>query len=72
VLNPAVDGGYVLIGLSRFSTLIFSEIPWSTEKVLSETRKRLEMLNWQWQELKTHHDIDRPEDLDRDCFLRVL
>ena len=33
VLSPALDGGYTLIGLSRPHTGLFSNIPWSTDKV---------------------------------------
>lgn len=63
VLNPAVDGGYVLIGLSRFNAAIFHNIAWGSDTVLMETRQRLQQLGWRWRELDTHRDIDRPEDL---------
>ncbi len=63
VLNPAEDGGYVLIGLSRCDDKIFSDIVWGSSSVLSATRERLQRLDWRWSELETHRDIDRPEDL---------
>lgn len=63
VLNPAEDGGYVLIGLRRCDSALFSNIEWGGSTVLNETRQQLRQLKWQWRELKTHHDIDRPEDL---------
>lgn len=63
VLNPAEDGGYVLIGLRRIDMAIFNDILWGSHTVLDETRQRLQQQGWQWRELKTHRDIDRPEDL---------
>lgn len=63
VIGPALDGGYVLLGLRRFSPLLFENVRWGTEQVLSETRKILELLGWQWDELNTLRDIDTPEDL---------
>ena len=63
VLNPAEDGGYVLIGLRRIDMAIFRNIIWGSHTVLEETRQRLQQQGMQWCELKTHRDIDRPEDL---------
>jgi rSAM/selenodomain-associated transferase 1 len=63
VIGPAEDGGYVLLGLRKFSPLLFENVRWGTEQVLSETRKILELQGWQWDELTTLRDIDTPEDL---------
>ena len=63
VFGPAIDGGYVLIGLNRFNPALFDGISWGTDKVMNETRNRLEVLGWQWKELAPLADIDRPEDL---------
>lgn len=63
VLKPAADGGYVLIGLKALDHSIFSDIQWGSDQVLSQTRARLKAINWQWQELDTTWDLDRPEDL---------
>ena len=63
VLGPAIDGGYVLIGLSRIDLSLFTGITWSTDQVLAQTRSRLRRLSWQWQELTALPDIDTPEDL---------
>lgn len=63
VLNPAEDGGYVLIGLRRMDVQLFSDIVWGRESVLHETRKRLQRLGWRWRENRSHRDIDRPDDL---------
>lgn len=65
VLAPAEDGGYVLIGLSRFDARLFEDIAWGTDSVLQETRARLRALGWHWRELETLWDVDRPEDYQR-------
>ncbi len=65
MLGPAHDGGYVALGLRRFSWRLFRNMPWGTDRVLAETRARLAELRWTWFELAAHWDIDRPEDLPR-------
>jgi rSAM/selenodomain-associated transferase 1 len=72
VLAPAEDGGYVLIGLSRFDRRLFDGIAWGSAKVLEETRARLRALGWRWQELETLWDVDRPADYRRLVDLRLL
>ncbi len=63
VLGPAADGGYVLIGLSRYGPELFTKMPWGTGGVFAQTRAALERLGWTWAELPTLTDLDRPEDL---------
>ncbi len=63
VLIPAIDGGYVLLGLRQFSAKLFSNIEWGTEKVLHTTREQLRRLQWRWYELPHQWDLDNPEDL---------
>jgi len=63
VIGPAMDGGYVLLGLRSFSPLLFENVRWGTEQVLSATQQNLHLLNWNWDELNTLRDIDTPEDL---------
>jgi rSAM/selenodomain-associated transferase 1 len=65
VMVPAEDGGYVLIGLRRPAPGLFEGVPWGTEKVLPETRRRLRNLGWSWHELPVRWDVDRPEDVKR-------
>lgn len=63
VIYPAADGGYVLLGLTRFAPELFSDIPWSTEDVAAETIRRCESLGWTLHVGPTCHDIDVPGDL---------
>jgi rSAM/selenodomain-associated transferase 1 len=65
VIAPAEDGGYVLVGLSRPDPGIFFGIAWGGDKVMAETRRRLEETGIRWKELETLWDIDRPEDYAR-------
>lgn len=71
VFAPTEDGGYVLIGLRRFAPNLFADMAWSTASVMAETRTRLRRLKWNWQELDTLWDVDRPEDLRRLLRLRL-
>ncbi len=65
VLAPAFDGGYVLIGLRRTVPALFRDVRWGGAGVLQQTRERLESLGYRWREIRSHHDIDRPEDWER-------
>ena len=65
VIGPAADGGYVLLGLRKFSLELFTNISWSSDKVLAQTQKVLNDLSWSHEELGIMHDLDRPEDLLR-------
>lgn len=65
VIGPAADGGYVLLGLRKFSLDLFTNISWGSDEVLEQTLKVLNDLSWSHQELGIMHDLDRPEDLHR-------
>lgn len=62
-LIPAFDGGYVLLGLTRFDSSVFTGIAWSTDSVLNDTLNRLKQLGWGVKVLPTLHDVDEPSDL---------
>lgn len=63
VLGPALDGGYVLLGLRRCSAELFSGIDWGSELVLAQTLEKLDELGWRYCLLPALADIDRPADL---------
>jgi len=63
VLGPAVDGGYVLIGVQLAHRHLFDHVPWGSGDVLAQTRRRLDDLQWNWAELDPLRDVDRPGDL---------
>lgn len=63
VFGPALDGGYVLVGLSRFNRDLFAGIAWGTDQVMVQTRQKLRQQQLQWQELVPLPDIDEEQDL---------
>jgi rSAM/selenodomain-associated transferase 1 len=71
-LIPAEDGGYVLLGLRRPVPEVFEQIDWSTDRVLMQTRARLQQAGATWAELPALWDIDEPEDWQRWQALRRL
>jgi hypothetical protein len=63
VLQPAHDGGYVMIGMALPRPELFAEMPWGTDAVLAKTRERIRALRLRHAELRTLPDLDRPEDI---------
>ncbi len=69
VFQPAEDGGYVLVGLREPQAALFADMPWSTARVMAETRVRAGSSGLRVRELETLWDVDTPDDLAR---LRAL
>lgn len=65
VMAPAEDGGYILLGLTRFAPTLFTDMPWGTDQIAEKTRQRLKAIAWPWQEFSGHWDVDRPMDWER-------
>ena len=63
VLGPALDGGYVLLGIKRPEPELFRDMPWGGDHVAELTAGRLDALGRRWSRLPPLQDIDRPEDL---------
>jgi glycosyltransferase A (GT-A) superfamily protein (DUF2064 family) len=59
VFQPTHDGGYALIGLREMAD-VFSNMPWSSDRLMAETRKRVVCV-----ELPPTFDIDTAADLVR-------
>ena len=64
VLQPTLDGGYALIGLTELCD-VFTDIAWSTAAVMAQTRARLWSLHRRWAELPVTFDVDTAADLAR-------
>lgn len=62
-LQPVADGGYALLGLTRYHPTLFQAIPWSTATVAAITRERIAARQWSLSEFDPLQDIDQPEDL---------
>lgn len=65
VVCPAEDGGYVLIGMRTPLPALFAGMPWSSDDVMAETRRRMRRHKLTWQEPVTLWDVDLPDDLPR-------
>jgi len=65
VIGPALDGGYCLIGFNRasFTPALFSNIPWSTERVLELTLAGAAQSGLSFSLLPALRDIDTLADL---------
>ncbi|MBL0350310.1 MAG: TIGR04282 family arsenosugar biosynthesis glycosyltransferase [Elusimicrobia bacterium] len=63
VLGPARDGGYYLLGLRRPCPALFAEMPWSSDRVLAETIRRLDAARLSHERLDVLDDIDDPSDV---------
>ena len=69
VLLPTRDGGYGLFGLraAAFSPHFFTDIAWSTDRVLNTTQERLQGAGVRVQLLPVQQDIDTSDDLRSYC-----
>lgn len=63
VMVPALDGGYVALGLTKHAPELFCNMPWGKETVAQETATRIKQLGWSCEFFPAEADIDRPEDL---------
>lgn len=66
VLGPAQDGGYYLVGMSRFVPELFDAIPWSTSRVFAESCDRLRRVGVAFGALPMWDDVD-----DHASWMRV-
>jgi rSAM/selenodomain-associated transferase 1 len=68
VIGPALDGGYYLVAVRRSAwercrRPLFSNMPWGTDEVLTETLRRAHSTGLELARLDVLGDVDRPEDL---------
>lgn len=69
VISPAADGGYCLIGVrkSDFSSMLFSDIPWSTSRVMESTLAACASGRLSCRLLEGRRDIDTLADIHAYC-----
>ncbi len=65
VIGPAEDGGYYLIGLSRFLPALFQGIDWGSDRVLGQTQVIIQHHHYTVDYLPQLFDLDRPNDWQR-------
>ncbi len=63
VIGPATDGGYYLLGLSKFIPDVFDDIPWSTDEVTQTTIATLQRAQHSCSMLPMLTDVDEEKDL---------
>ena len=63
VLGPTTDGGYYLVGAKHPVPALFADIPWSTGRVLAQSRARAERAGLVVGLLDTERDLDTFDDL---------
>jgi hypothetical protein len=63
VIGPAMDGGYVLIGMKKAYEFLFYDIPWSSNAVLETTIEKIKNHSLSYALLPSLRDIDTPDDL---------
>ncbi len=72
VVQPAEDGGYVLIGMKQFHPALFEQVAWGSATVIATTRERAADQRLRLAELPMCWDLDRGEDLDRALALGLV
>ncbi|MEI6207804.1 MAG: TIGR04282 family arsenosugar biosynthesis glycosyltransferase [Desulfuromonadales bacterium] len=64
VFGPCRDGGYYLLGMSRFWPQLFSNIDWSTPQVLQQSLEATDRTGIKATLLPEWYDIDTQDDLE--------
>ena len=62
VIGPASDGGYFLMGCSKFLPYLFTSIDWGTPAVFLQTLQKIKEQGHSYSLLRTLDDIDTAED----------
>ena len=65
VLQPAADGGFVLIGARRALGQALRGIAWSSGRECAQTQARLERRGLRVSRLEPSWDVDHPADVRR-------
>ncbi len=65
IIQPSEDGGYVLVGQSKWIPNIFKNIEWGTDRVMNQTIRQIEKYAINFKELPKSFDIDNARDLDK-------
>lgn len=63
VIGPALDGGYYLLGLKSMEPVLFADVPWGSDQVLSLTEEKLTEKGLNYSLLAVEQDLDTKADL---------
>lgn len=72
VIGPAVDGGYYLLGLNRYTPWIFENMPWSQSSLKEKTVQAILNHGMNYRLLPELNDIDTVEDLKKTSLYEQL
>ena len=65
VVGPSDDGGYYLLGMNEFYSILFKDMTYSHDQVFSQTLQRAEQTSASMNVLPEWYDVDTPETLVR-------
>ena len=65
VISPALDGGYVLLGMRALQPALLRDIPWGGSAVAERTRRAATAAGLRFAELEGWYDVDDLEGLKR-------
>lgn len=70
VIGPSEDGGYYLLGMSRYLPVLLDDKSWGTETVFEQTISDCNAYNLDWHAMEQLNDVDTKADWDqvKDCF----
>jgi len=63
VIGPSEDGGYYLLGMTRFIPELFVQKDWSTSVLYQQTVAQLNRMGYSYAKLRELNDVDNKEDL---------
>jgi rSAM/selenodomain-associated transferase 1 len=63
VMGPTVDGGYYLLGMRSPSPGLFDNMPWSTDRIFTLTKQKVQAMGLSLALLPELRDLDTVEDL---------
>lgn len=65
LIGPSGDGGYYMLGFTRFQPGLLDGLPWSEPRTRQATQERLTAHGYRFTHTDTLFDVDTPEDLER-------
>ena len=64
-IGPSDDGGYYLLGMNEFYSVLFKDMTYSHSQVFAQTLERIEQTNATMHILPAWYDVDTPASLKR-------
>lgn len=70
VIGPSEDGGYYLLGMTRYFPFLFEDKKWSHDSVFQDTVNQLKSQSISFKQLPVLNDIDTESDLNKSETLK--